>query len=94
MNGFCEKKFRSMLISGTFTKQFCSLFGLKDMTALSSAIPALRIVSLGFVLSPLVSELFSYDLFPPEKEHTYQSDDKSDDRTSRADQGDGSAADI
>ena len=54
MNGFCEKKFRSMLISGTFTKQFCSLFGLKDMTALSSAIPALRIVSLGFVLSGLM----------------------------------------
>ena len=43
-----------MLISGTFTKQFCSLFGLKDMTALSSAIPALRIVSLGFVLSGLM----------------------------------------
>ena len=30
MNGFCEKKFRSMLISGTFTKAVMYLMLLSD----------------------------------------------------------------
>ena len=43
-----------------FTKQFCGLFGVKDAAALTSAIPALRIVSLGFVFCSVMSLTTSY----------------------------------
>ncbi|MBR5178800.1 MAG: hypothetical protein IKW90_08395 [Lachnospiraceae bacterium] len=43
-----------------FTKQFCGLFDVTDSTSLSSAIPALRIVSLGFVFCSVVSLTTSY----------------------------------
>ena len=43
-----------------FAKQFCGLFDVTDSTSLSSAIPALRIVSLGFVFCSVVSLTTSY----------------------------------
>ena len=43
-----------------FAKQFCGLFGVTDATALSSAIPAIRIVSLGFIFCSTVSLTTSY----------------------------------
>ena len=43
-----------------FAKQFCGLFDVTDSTLLSSAIPALRIVSLGFVFCSVVSLTTSY----------------------------------
>lgn len=43
-----------------FAKQFCGLFGVTDEAALSSAIPAIRIVSLGFVFCSTVSLTTSY----------------------------------
>lgn len=43
-----------------FAKQFCGLFGVTDDTALSSAIPAIRIVSLGFIFCSTVSLTTSY----------------------------------
>lgn len=43
-----------------FAKQFCGLFGVTDEAALSSAIPAIRIVSLGFIFCSTVSLTTSY----------------------------------
>ena len=43
-----------------FAKQFCSLFGVTDEAALASAIPAIRIVSLGFIFCSTVSLTTSY----------------------------------
>ena len=43
-----------------FAKQFCGLFGVTDAAALSSAIPAIRIVSLGFIFCSTVSLTTSY----------------------------------
>ena len=43
-----------------FAKQFCGLFGVTDDAALSSAIPAIRIVSLGFIFCSTVSLTTSY----------------------------------
>ncbi|MEE3333764.1 MAG: MATE family efflux transporter [Ruminococcus sp.] len=43
-----------------FAKQFCGLFGVTDASALSSAIPAIRIVSLGFIFCSTVSLTTSY----------------------------------
>ena len=43
-----------------FAKQFCGLFDVTDSTSLSSAIPTLRIVSLGFVFCSVVSLTTSY----------------------------------
>ena len=43
-----------------FTKQFCSLFGIKGGEALAPAISALRTVSLGFVFCSMVSFMTSY----------------------------------
>ncbi len=48
------------LLIWIFAKQFCGLFGVTDSAALSSAIPALRIVSLGFVFCSIVSLTTSY----------------------------------
>lgn len=43
-----------------FAKQFCGLFGVTDEAALASAIPAIRIVSLGFIFCSTVSLTTSY----------------------------------
>ena len=43
-----------------FTKQFCSLFGIREEAALAPAITALRIVSLGFTFCSMVSLTTSY----------------------------------
>lgn len=43
-----------------FAKQFCGLFGITSAEALASAIPALRIVSLGFTFCSAVSLTTSY----------------------------------
>lgn len=43
-----------------FAKQFCGLFGVTDDAALASAIPAIRIVSLGFLFCSTVSLTTSY----------------------------------
>ena len=43
-----------------FAKQFCGLFGVTDEAALASAIPAIRIVSLGFIFCSAVSLTTSY----------------------------------
>ena len=43
-----------------FTKQFCSLFGIREEAALAPAITALRIVSLGFTFCSAVSLTTSY----------------------------------
>ena len=43
-----------------FAKQFCGLFGVTDEAALTSAIPAIRIVSLGFIFCSTVSLTTSY----------------------------------
>ena len=43
-----------------FTRQFCGLFGVTDDAALASAIPAIRIVSLGFIFCSTVSLTTSY----------------------------------
>ncbi len=43
-----------------FAKQFCGMFGVTDEAALSSAIPAIRIVSLGFIFCSTVSLTTSY----------------------------------
>ena len=43
-----------------FARQFCGMFGVTDEAALSSAIPAIRIVSLGFIFCSTVSLTTSY----------------------------------
>ena len=43
-----------------FTKQFCGLFGIREEAALTPAITALRIVSLGFTFCSMVSLTTSY----------------------------------
>ena len=43
-----------------FARQFCGLFGVTDEAALASAIPAIRIVSLGFIFCSTVSLTTSY----------------------------------
>ena len=43
-----------------FAKQFCGLFGVSDDPSLSSAVTAIRIVSLGFVFGSTVSLTTSY----------------------------------
>ena len=43
-----------------FAKQFCGLFGVTDDAALASTIPAIRIVSLGFIFCSTVSLTTSY----------------------------------
>ena len=43
-----------------FAKQFCGLFGITSAEALAPAIPALRIVSLGFTFCSAVSLMTSY----------------------------------
>ena len=48
------------LLIWIFSKQFCGLFGVKDSVDLASAIPALRIVSLGFIFCSVVSLTTSY----------------------------------
>ena len=43
-----------------FARQFCGLFGITEEQALTSAVPAVRIVSLGFTLCSVVSLTTSY----------------------------------
>ena len=43
-----------------FARQFCGMFGVTDEAALSSAIPAIRIVSFGFIFCSTVSLTTSY----------------------------------
>lgn len=50
----------AMILILVFAKQFCGLFGVTDAAALSSAIPAIRIVSLGFIFCSTVSLTTSY----------------------------------